>query len=153
MDNLQNLLEKYWAGTSTLEEEKILKSHWKNNPSSSHPEHAIFEFFEGEKLKNSQREFKTPAVVTNQGQSRGIVHFRKYVFSIAASLILLMGVMWTISNYNQSSSNEIVVDDPETALQITKEAFALLNGKMDKSEKALIDNIVHLEKTLIFKSL
>ncbi len=153
MEHLQNLLEKYWEGTTSLEEEKILKSHWKDQPGSSKPERAIFEFFEQEKLKTSKREFEIPAQITNSQPSGRVVHFRRYVFSIAASLILLMGVMWTISNYNQSSSNEVIVDDPETALQITKEAFALLNGKMDKSEKAIIDNIVHFEKTLIFKSL
>jgi len=59
--------------------------------------------------------------------------------------------MWSL-DYKQTDNN-IVIDDPELALEITREAFGLINGKVKVGEQKIKDNINHLDKTLIFKNL
>ena len=72
---------------------------------------------------------------------------------LAASIMLVAGAIWSIQHYSGQNTNEVVVNDPETALQITREAFALLSGTVDQGEQAIKENIQHLDKTFIFKNL
>ena len=153
MNNIQNLLDKYWEGESSLEEEKILRSHFENTSGENLPEQALFKFFKQERLNSSKMEFVVPLNQKIEKSPTRIYQLKRYVFSIAASAILFVGAFWAINNYNSSATNEVIVDDPEVAWQMTKEAFAFLNGKVGKSEQALKDNMVHFEKTLIFKNL
>lgn len=145
MNHIDHLLDKYWAGTSSLDEEIIIREHYDNDEQSLSPGKAIFDFFKEERRLTTERAFTTPQAKTFQ--------LKRYVFSIAASLVLLISAFWAVNNFDQPTSNDFVVNDPQVALQITKEAFALIGGNVNKSEKALRDNIVHLDKTLIFKNL
>ena len=143
-NNIDALSEKYWAGETTLEEERILKDFYKTEDAESSPEQALFAFFEQEKSRSYVK--KTPVKTHWMGR------MTRAILPLAASVVLLLGAIWIFESNQQGSSSEIVIDDPETALQITREAFALLNGKMNQSEQALMDNIQHLDKTLIFKN-
>lgn len=145
IDNIESIIQKYWNGETSLEEEKFLKEHFAKNPSKEGPEQALFEYFSKERSMTYTKEVEMPRSNTRFLSSK--------IVSIAASLLLLMAALWTFNNYNESFSNETIIDDPEVALKITKEAFALLNGKVGQSEQAIKDNIVHLDKTLIFKNL
>lgn len=144
MIKMDELVEKYWQGETSLEEEQLLQQHFKNNSAENGPEKALFTFFESEQANTYTKEVKMPKAK--------IRFLSPKVMSIAASLAILLAALWTFNQYNQSS-NQTVIDDPEIAMQLTREAFALLNGKVELGEKAITDNIVHLDKTLIFKNL
>ena len=142
MKKSEDLLKKYWSAETTLEEEKMLRETLKADLSDG-PEQALFAFFEEEKKIVSNREFQKP---TPQ-----ILQLKKFVFAIAASLVLLFAAVWTFQMYNPTSP-DVIVDDPEVAMELTKEVFGLLNGKVEMSQQVLKENIAHFDKTLVFKN-
>ena len=163
MKNINDLKEKYWSGETSLAEERELREHLTRHPEEQGPEQMLFAFFDAEKKVSYDRTIQMPRTwVSRLTQS---------ILPLAASLILLAGSLWTIQHYSESPGNEVIVEDPQTALQITREAFALLNGKVDhgeqmirdnivringtvdEGERIIKDNIIHLDKTLIFKNL
>lgn len=145
MININDLKEKYWAGETSLAEERELRDYFEQHPEEQGPEQSLFAFFNAEKKVSYNRTVKMP-----QPWIKKLTH---RLIPLAASLMLLAGSIWGIHHYTKSASNEVIIDDPQTALQVTREAFALLNGKVDRGEQALKDNMVHLDKTLIFKNL
>ena len=145
MKNIEHITKKYWEGETSLQEERQLKEYYSNQSELQTPEQALFQFFDNEKRRTTDIQLVVP--------KQKVFQLRRMVFSIAASLILVVSAFWVINNNSRSGGYDYVVEDPEVALEITKGAFALLNSKMEKGEQTLKDNIVHLEKTLIFKNL
>ena len=82
---------------------------------------------------------------------KGQIISMNMLMSIAASLVILVAAYFSFSNTKQENAG-IVIDDPQVALKITKDAFALINGKMGKGSDAIRDGINHLDKTFIFKT-
>ena len=144
IENIDVVIEKYWKGETSLEEEKLLKKHFSNQSDQESPEQALSSYFSEEGSKTYTKVIEMPK---SARRSYSII------ISIAATLLILIGALWTFNNGNQAYSNEIVIDDPQVALEITREAFALLNGKVGQGEEAIMDHIEHLDKTLIFKNL
>ena len=141
MKNKEELIQKYWSAESTLEEELKLRQMVQSNMDEG-PEQALFAFFEQERTKSSSKEFKPPAP--------RILELRRYVLSIAASIVLLIAALWTFNYYDQQAPRKVVVDDPEVAMELTKEVFALLSGKVDHGQQLIRDNISHFDKTMVF---
>jgi len=144
INKIQQLSEKYWVGETSLEEEKVLQEYFSKSTDQSSPEKAYFSYLDIERSRTYEGKVMQPKRWTSK-----IV---RMILPIAASLVLLAGALWTI-NQKSPASNEVVIDDPQLALQVTREAFALLNGKVDDGEQTLKDNIIHLDKTFIFKNL
>jgi hypothetical protein len=137
------LIEKYWTGEASLSEEQEIKQHFEQQSQVNSPDDLYFRYIrEQQKIKSSRT---TPKLVPLRSK------ISRLVVPIAASLLILAGVMWSL-DYKQTDNN-IVIDDPELALEITREAFGLINGKVKVGEQKIKDNINHLDKTLIFKNL
>ncbi len=146
MENIKVLKEKYWAGKTSLAEERTLKEYFQTHPEVQGPEQSLFAFFDKESKVEYTREVRMPRP--------WLTKFTHSILPLAASFILLVGSLWGLDHYSKSSTqNEVIVDDPQMALQITREAFALLNGKVDQGGKTLKENIIYLDKTFIFKNL
>ena len=141
--NIASLTEKYWAGATTLKEEQILRDHYSSKRDISSPESALFSFMKQEQTVTYSKTVQMPQASKNRWTMR--------LLSIAAVGLVLM-VSWFGMNQMNKANNEVVIDDPELAMEITKEAFALLNGKMGKSKAVIRENIAHLDKTFIFKN-
>jgi len=144
MKNIKTLNEKFWSGETTLEEELQLKEYYHEHPELKGPEQSIFSYFDQERSYSYTREIKMPTPL--------ITRLAHRIIPLAATVILVFGALWGFNKYNSTPANEIVIDDPQMALQITREAFALLNSQVDRGEQALKENIVHLDKTFIFKN-
>ena len=146
MKNIKDLQDKYWNANSTLDEESMLRTYFKEHGDENSPEKALFEYFESERNKQLSKTFVPP-------KNTKVFQLKRYVLSIAATLILVACAYWLVNTNAKSGGFDYEVKDPEVALEMTKEALAFLNSKMDKGEQAIKDNIVHLDKTLIFKNL
>lgn len=140
--NIASLTEKYWAGDTTLQEEQILREHYSSEEGISSPESALFSFMKQEQAVTYAKTVQMPKARKNKWTTR--------LLSIAAVGLVLMG-SWYGLNQASKADNKVVIDDPQLAMEITKEAFALLNGKMGKSKAVIRENIAHLDKTFIFK--
>jgi len=135
--------EKYWAGETSLDEEKKLRQYY-NEHSEEDAIRAIFNYADRRRMITYDGKVAIPV------PSKSVFSLRRWM-GIAASLIVLVAAVW-IFNSQSSQSNEIVIEDPKVALQLTQEAFAFLNGKIDDSSSSVKHGISHLDKTFIFKN-
>jgi len=142
-DHIQTLIEKYWQGETSLSEEQELKAYYESEKSQGSAEGAYFAYLKKEQSKSYTKTVKMPAARKSPWTRR--------LVSIAAALLVMMGSWWSISQLSQPEHTTI--EDPELALQITREAFALINGKVDKGGQAIIEHLPQLEKTFVFKNL
>lgn len=144
-DHIQTLLEKYWQGETSLSEEQELKAYYESQEGTDTAEAAYFAY-----LKNEQSNTYTKTVSLPQVNKKP---WSRRLLSIAAALLVLTASWWTISQLTQPSKVNATIEDPELALQITMDAFALLNGKVNEGGQAVIEQLPQLEKTLVFKNL
>ncbi len=142
-DHIQTLIEKYWQGETSLSEEQELKAYYESQKSQGSAEGAYFAYLKEQQSKSYTKTIKMPQAQKSPWTRR--------LISIAAALLIMMGSWWSISQLSKPAKTTI--EDPELALQITREAFALINGKVDKGGQTLMDQLPQLEKTFVFKNL
>ncbi len=136
------LLEKYWAGESSLEEEQSLRTYFsKGNISEEHKEvSALFDFFNTERDVVASKAVKellpTSEISTPQAKIR---HFNWTRIAASVMLVFTMLVGWNYLSSPQVSNSTAVeeIQDPEEAYRVTMEALAYLSNKYDKGAKPL----------------
>lgn len=123
---ISELLEKYYSGLSSLEEEKTLKKAFTLNPElmDDFPEGAIFAFINEEGQKSTKVEL--PRL-----EKRNIWSPNYYRW--AATILLGLGLSWGMWSYNQSQQSTRIteIEDPELALIETKKALAMVSEKLN----------------------
>ena len=154
MNDIDKLLEKYWNAETSIEEERVIKKHFKENDNIDELG-SMFSFFEQEKTikykgdvsigKNNSKEAKLVKV-----------NFLKKI-AVAASILLVLGIGGFLSkdrfssNTNSYTKNEI--KDPEKARKIAEEALAMLASNYAKGENTLSKSMKSFEKVTIINSL
>ncbi len=114
---IDELLEKYWNGQTDLEEEKVIKSHFKSNPGLNNESH-YFRYLANEKSVT----FDAP---------KGINKKRKWI-SIAATVTI--GVLTAALVFNDANKDPFAIDDPEKALQATREALMMISSELNQGQ-------------------
>ncbi|MBK9254254.1 MAG: hypothetical protein IPM42_02070 [Saprospiraceae bacterium] len=157
MTDINILLDKYWEGETTPEQENILKKYF--NSEQVAPEHEqfapLFEYFDAQAAITYGSELTFPeAKIKEIGQKEFNKSFqlRRFILAAAASLVLILGATFIIKTevkvFEQSSLVH-EIEDPEEALEVTKKALAMLSGKLDKSTNAVRAGIQNIEKANI----
>lgn len=143
------ILEKYWDGESTLEEEVTLKKYFSST--EIHPEHQqfapLFTYFE-RKQDIHIPEKETKVVKLNS---------RKWI-SVAAVFAFITASLFIFNRYQDSNKlnqgfaqAEIgEVNDPEEAKRITEEALMMLSKKLNHSQNIVLENMAYVNKANIF---
>lgn len=149
MHDIDNLLKKYWEGETSLEEEKQIKQVLSSTDENIlHSEKTMFSFFENEK------KIKFNGKLPSKG-SKVIKHNFIRSISIAASIVMLFAYGTLIyTNNGIGNQNNIVrheITDPDEALEITKDALAMLAVNYKKGEESVTSTIENLEKLDIIK--
>lgn len=174
MKNINVLLEKYWEGETTLEEERWLREYFGGE--TVEQEHEVFrDLF---LLQESESEMALgddfdAAVLEAIGEGGGVrppiaakvVSLRgrswmKWGRMVAAVLMIGMGIFWIIQK-NQSIQNQeaafLIVNgekyypaSEEEAYELTKQALLLVSSKMKESKKG-IDEMRKLERMNVGK--
>jgi len=129
MDWRPTVLKKYWEGESSLEEEEKLRSHLRSDDDC--------DFFQT--LKDFS-EIKLPdgfeAEIMNSLEEKATLPIRRKIriWRYAAAAVLFLGVGFTVFQRSQTVilNNDIVYDDPEEALEFTKQALMLFSTKMNE---------------------
>lgn len=140
--NINELLEKYWAAETTLEEEQLIRQYHKSGMLPSQPEHQAFDYFEV--LKSQEFKGKIPAKPV-----KARMFNLRVLLSIAASVIILTAAFFSLNS--TAKSNQKVITDPDEALEMTLAALSVMNGSIEASENAVLKNMKQFEKTRIFK--
>ncbi|MCF8370822.1 MAG: hypothetical protein K9H64_04315 [Bacteroidales bacterium] len=129
---IKEIQEKYWAGETTIEEEKILKNYFSKN-NSTDSEAGYFKHLKKASVLKPPVEFKHPG--------------RKFLlpkWMMAAAIFV--GIMGGAYLFQQSQKqNEFLVDDPQKAFEITRQALMSISSGMNKGT-AYVDNLQKFEE-------
>lgn len=140
---IHNLLDAYWAGTSSLEEEKQLKAYFSQAeiPEELQAYRAYFAYLSmSQQLTPSKNINPIPAIPLYKRP-------RWQVIGIAATLLCVLGIGYVFQTYqleNPPEAHPIVevlpadtFEDPEEAYEAAKKALLLVSSKF-KEGKAMI---------------
>ena len=149
---IDNILDKYWNGESTLQEEAQLRAYFNSDEvAEEHRELSpLFQYFEAEATKTYDFE---PDLSFTKSSGSKIRFLIPKIIAIAASLVLLFTVskQWVSSAEDTVYKNKYTeLQDPQEALDITLDALGFVSHKIDKGTQEL-SHIKEIEKTAVFK--
>jgi hypothetical protein len=144
LDRIENLLEKYFEGETSIAEENELKVYFSTDDVAQHLEQykAMFGYFS--MAKEQKFEKKLPFNVTRKNVAW---------LSVAASVVVLLG-MFTFYNYNMNQDQDLgTYDDPQKAFEETQKALNLLSKNVNVGVQSMeYVNEYQESKELIFKN-
>ncbi|MDX6182484.1 hypothetical protein SGQ44_07540 [Flavobacterium sp. Fl-77] len=128
LNNIENILEKYFQGETSIAEEKQLKDYFSSSNVAQHLEQyqPMFGYFSQVKEQKSMQE------IPLQTKKRNVAWL-----SIAASVAVLLaaGTFFYVSEKNTTpvvAQSELgTYDNPEEALEATQKALALLSNNVN----------------------
>ena len=132
-NNIEQLLENYFEGTTTIYEEKQLKDYFSSDNVAPHLQQyqAMFGYFtQAQKEEYSKKILPNPVAKTN----------KTIWWSVAASLVLMFGIGIAIQNLPQKekvSGEYGTCDNPEVALQETQKALDLVSEHLNVGIKSV----------------
>jgi len=130
MESIESLLDKYWKGNTTLDEEKIIKEHYANQSGTEKSEHEKSELLNGyfeEIERRKEMKYRGPV----PGFS---ISFNRKWLSLAATIIL--GIAAGLITLQQNRERDpYLVDDPEKALEIVRNTFQMISNNLDEGKK------------------
>ncbi len=145
--NINNLLEKYWEGESSLQEEETLKQYFNNGNVAPELEQyqSLFQFFKEEQDVMISDDFEKRLFQQIEQEQKVVpakvrrLSWMTSIRTIAAVGILLMGAVFVFQNIDQPKPDDVwaeyEIQDEEQAIEATKAALALLSGKMKKGSR------------------
>jgi len=144
-NKIRELLDRYWEGVSTLEEEEVLRSFFSADmaelPADLKEAQPLFGYFASE-ASITVPEFPDLEQLIAQMQPKAQVkqmpwqHWMKY----AAMLLVAVGIGYSAREFRVKYTEGVQVaqaerdtyDDPEKAFAATKKALALLSRNLNK---------------------
>ena len=124
LNKIEELLEKYFEGNSNEQDEQKLRAYFAQENIAEHlvSYRQMFVFFEKEQTLQSTKEFKLESAVINKS-------FKRYYYSIAASVILAIGagIFVYTNNFHSHADDLGSFNDPKKAMQETQKALSLLS--------------------------
>ncbi len=152
---IKSLLDKYWEGETSLSEEQALKDYFKSGHVADHLKEyqGLFDFYSLEASKVSSIDMKKLLDKQSSNHSAKIRPLRGWLVSVAAAVTLLVSAVWLYNQKETLVSEDYVyeVEDPEEALEITKDALAFLSIKFDESSKTINTNVQKIKAARKFK--
>lgn len=149
LDKIENILEKYFQGETTIAEENQLKEYFSSSDVAQHLEQyrPIFGYFSQVKQQKSTQE------IPLKTKKRNVAWL-----SIAASVVVLLGI-GTYFYTSEKTTTPVVAqselgtyDNPEKAFAETQKALALLSNNVNVGiESVQYINEYEQSKNKIFK--
>lgn len=154
---IEDLLDDYWNGVTTLEQEKELVNFFTKEEVPAHLKEyqPMFQFFKSEKENEVSTSFETNLIaalekeqVKEQKETQSPTKVRSLwspLLRIAASVALVLGMFFTYQNYGLETKEEFAMADtfetPEEAYAETMRALQLISSKLDKGSKTTLKAI------------
>ena len=131
LNKIEDILEKYFQGETTIAEENQLKEYFSSSNVAQHLEQykPMFGYFSQVKQQKSTQETPLPK---SQNKKQNVAWL-----SIAAAAVVLLsiGTYFYVSEKNTApvvAQTELgTYDDPEEALEATQKALALLSSNVN----------------------
>jgi hypothetical protein len=131
LDKIENILEKYFQGETTIAEENQLKEYFSSSDVAQHLEQykPFFGYFSQVKQQKSTQELSFSEPREKKRNTAWL--------SIAASVVVLLGIGTYYFASEKSAAPAVAqselgtYDDPEEALAATQKALALLSNNVN----------------------
>lgn len=143
MNDIENLLDKYWDGETSLEDERIIKQYLaQQKTEGENPEHILFSGFNAaSEVRLSNPSFDTnlqTAILLSKKKQNHKRLFHILTYSAAASIILAVGLF----NLNQKREAYVVdkgvrYDDMEKAINCADQAMSEAIAPLKQSMQSL----------------
>ena len=153
MNNIKELLQKYFEGDTSLAEESILKNYFlqENLPDDLKQYQTMFVCFEQaqtETLSDANFEERFKKQVSFKKHHGLVYHIAMWSSAAAASIVIALGSIY----YAERQSNYMIVNgkrinDPEKAMMMAAEKLNLVTGKFNNSVSH-VQQIGHVGKQL-----
>ncbi len=156
--NKSELVNKYWAAETTVEEENELYLASRDADfRHQNPDLAILmDYFQEQRKSTSKTDVR--AVLDKAKKPPKIVPLKRWMTSVAAVLVLGLAVYSMMNGDRQIKDNNnnriVMLDSPEDtrdALIVTKQALALLSSKMNKETNRIKKSVSKAKAVRIFK--
>ncbi|MFZ1704008.1 MAG: hypothetical protein WAT79_06655 [Saprospiraceae bacterium] len=155
--DIHHLLEKYWEGETTLEEEKTLQAYYRTgNVAEEHKAFSpLFEYI----AQQETLSYSLPPLenVIQQARETKVIRLKtytKWIYAIAAVFVLGLA-SWFVFLPNVSETNQASliheIEDPEEAYRVTMEALAMVSGKLNRGTESISIGLGNVDKANIFK--
>lgn len=167
--HINQILDKYWEGESTLQEEQEIKSYFASGHiADEHKAFApMFGLFTMQQKDSYNKDLSSVLKSTLSGEASRdteavpfgrakVFQLRKFILAMAAVFAIVLTAVIIMDQDTNSAfdtpkmaSNIIILDgsdDSEEALKVTKEALAFLSGKLKKNGKSINSGIQNLDK-------
>ena len=141
---MNELLEKYWQGETTLEEEAQLREHFQQAEPPAHLRHvaALFQHYEARPQLGKEFDRRIDA----QLKEGNVISWWPTLLKVAAAVMLLVvGALWLKSAYVLEEPATAPVaglpsdtyEDPEKAYEEAKQALLLVSSLMNEGTEHL----------------
>ena len=126
LDKIENLLEKYFAGETSIIEEKQLKDYFSSSQIPQHLEQykPLFSYV----IHTKQEQFNSIIPFKTKTRTRSL-----WISGVAIVLVLVGVGVFTFSNHNNSKASNLgTCDDPEVAFRETQKALTMISEHVNK---------------------
>lgn len=124
LNKMEELLEKFFDGTSNDEEEQTLRTYFSQENIAGHliQYRTLFSYFAEAKQIKNEREIMLKSAKNPQRN-------KAFILSIAATLIVALGVgIFMFTTYKPTNDGDLgTFDDPKIALEETQKALSMLS--------------------------
>jgi len=114
---IDDLLERYWDGKTTLEEEAIIKAHFKSNPALSHDGNYFRYLTKKSKVKMGDVKTKN----------------KKGTWASAAATVTI-GLITAFLVINNANRDPFAVEDPKEAYEATRNALMMIGAGLNEGQ-------------------
>ncbi len=147
MNNISQLIDKYFRGETTLEEESQIKTFFQQADIPQHLKvyQPLFSLLDEEKEKQLSQKFDQEIynkIKPTQKKTFRLNTIHRWSSAVAASLVLVLSIWWLYPNVEQEASSAInweqyEPEDPQEAYRITRDALMKVSMGLNRgAEKA-----------------
>jgi hypothetical protein len=151
------LLEKYWKGETSIEEERLLKAHMQSDKVEQDLQsfQPMFQYFKEQ--KNQQLDKEVVALIKPKTAKVKLTTTKSnffYIRKIAAAILFIIIAGFAFQQFNQPTKEERMlsyweskeIKDPKIAYQKTKAALLLVSTKLNNGTGAALNQFSKIKK-------
>lgn len=158
MNNISQLIEKYFRGETTLEEEQQLKVFFQQEDIAPEwkvyqPLFKLLEVEQGRKMGDHFENKVYQKIQASQRKTRIIPLVHRWAGAVAASLLLVLSIWWLYPELSPEPASAInweqyEPEDPREAYQITKEALMKVSVELNRGAQKAAEEVGALQDFL-----
>ncbi|MBT8190367.1 MAG: hypothetical protein HKO89_04335 [Saprospiraceae bacterium] len=150
--HLEKILNKYWDGETSLQEEAEIREYFNSDQVS--PEHkeisALFQYMNNEREITFDEELDFSFIKDEKKTKTRFLWPRLMTMAASVAVLLAVSIYLFDTGSTTYKYKYTELQDPDEALAITMEALGFLTQKYEKGSEPINKHLKNLEKTAVF---